>query len=99
MPVKLRAAKERRPAFPAEALTLFVELERKRAQAFTDDTREPARMLGLVSEWWTGNHVNDRSAEPSRPPSYVAHHDWHRCREVRKALLEVVKGAVGGRAA
>jgi hypothetical protein len=29
-------------------------------------------MLGLVSEWWTGNHVNDRSDEPCRPPSCVA---------------------------
>jgi hypothetical protein len=77
-------------------LELFADLERKRAQAFSDDTRALARMLGLVSEWWTGNHVNDRSAESHHPPGCVARDDWFRCRRVREALLVAareIKGA------
>jgi hypothetical protein len=68
MPAKLRTAKGRHPTFSAEALALFVELERKRTRAFSDGSRELARMLGLTSEWWTGNHLNDRSAGPCHPP-------------------------------
>jgi hypothetical protein len=95
MPVKLRAAKGRRPSFSGEVLALFVELERKRTQAFTDGSRELARRLGLTAEWWTGNHVNDRSAEPCHPPSCVAHQDWFRCRGVRNELLAAVRKRPG----
>lgn len=91
MPVKLRAAKERHPSFSTEVLALFTELERmrQRGQKFEDRAHELARLLGLVPEWWTGNHVNDRSAEPYHPPGsgYVARADWFRCRETRIALL------------
>jgi hypothetical protein len=71
-----------------EALSLFVTLERmdRRSEAFEQGTYELARVLGLVPEWWTGNHVNDRSEEPCHQPGYVSHEDWHRCREVRNAL-------------
>jgi hypothetical protein len=57
------------------------------SEEFREASHELARMLGLVDEWWTVNHVNDRSAGPCHPPGYVANDDWHRCREVRKALL------------
>jgi hypothetical protein len=58
VPVKLRAAKERRPNFSAEALALFVELERvpprrRDRQDFRDKTHELARLLGLVDELWS----------------------------------------------
>ena len=93
MPVKLRAAKERRPRFSAEALALFVELERvpprrRHRQDFRDKTHELARLLGLVDEWWGGNCVTDRSRAPCHPRWCVAHHDWFRVRGVREALLE-----------
>ena len=89
MPAKLRTAKGRQPVFSAEAIALFVELERnpRRGRPFTDGSRELARMLGLVSEWWTGNCVNDRRPKPLHPPGYAAHQDWFRCRQVREALL------------
>jgi hypothetical protein len=75
------------------ALAFFLELERdpKRAKPFTDDTRRLARMLGLTSEWWTGNHVNDRRDKPVHPEGYVAHVDWLHCRAVRKVLLEAAE--------
>jgi hypothetical protein len=91
MPAKLRTAKGRQPSFTPEALALFVELERKRTRAFSDGSRELARMLGLTSEWWTGNHVNDRSAEPCHPPGYIAHADWFRCRQMRDEILAVLR--------
>jgi hypothetical protein len=93
MPVKERIAKVRRPSFTPEAVALFVRLESlwPRDLAFKQSSRELARMLGLVSEWWTGNHVNDRSDGPCHPPEYIAHSDWHTCREVREALLAAVE--------
>jgi hypothetical protein len=92
MPVKLRVAKERRPLFSAEALVLFVELERmprhsRDSQEFKDKSKRLAGLLGLTSEWWTINHVHDRSRAPRHPPWCVAYTDWHRVRRVREALL------------
>jgi len=52
-----------------------------------------ARMLNLVSEWWTCNSVLDDSAAPCWPPHLVAFHDWHRVREVRKMLLKMARKA------
>ena len=73
-------------------LALFAEIERmpQRGQQFKDRSRELARLLGLTSEWWTGNSVNDRSAEPCHPEGHVAREDWFRCRDVRDALLVAV---------
>jgi hypothetical protein len=92
MPVKDRVAKVRRPSFAPEAVALFIRLESlsPRRQAFKQGSRELACMLGLTAEWWTCNHVNDRSEGPCHSPEYIAHSDWHRCREVRNALLEAV---------
>jgi hypothetical protein len=94
MPVKARAAKDRRPSFSAEALALFVELERtpKGSQRFKDGSRDLARMLGLIDEWWSGQHVSDRSREPCHPPWCVAFDDWHTCRDVRRQLLAAARG-------
>jgi hypothetical protein len=92
VPVKRRVAKGRHPQFSAEVLALFLKLERKGGHAFTDGTRELARLLGLIPEWWTGNHVNDRGPHPCRPPSYIANADFERCRAVREALLAAVAG-------
>jgi hypothetical protein len=90
MPVKARIAKRRRPSINREAVALFVRLEGMTPQCGRDFERgshQLARELGLVPEWWTGNHVNDRSRGPCHPPHCVAHGDWHTCREVREALL------------
>ena len=72
-----------------EALALFIELERdpRRAKPFSDDTRRLARLLGLVDEWWRGQHVNDRRDKPIHPKGYCAHDDFYRCRAVREVLL------------
>jgi len=80
------------PAFTAEALQLFAELEhtprrRRGNQAFEDKAHELARMLNLVPEWWTGNSVLDDSSEPVHPEDYVSREDWFRVRAVREALL------------
>jgi hypothetical protein len=92
MPAKLRVAKDRRPSFSPEALSLFLELEgmSQHSRAFKDGSRRLARLLNLVDEWWTGQHVNDRSAEPCHSPEYIAHEYWYRCRAVRAALLAAV---------
>jgi hypothetical protein len=84
--------------FSNQALTLFVELERmprrnRNAQLFKDKERKLARMLNLVSEWWTCNSVLDDSDAPCWPPHLVAHQDWHKVRAVREALLERAKAA------
>jgi hypothetical protein len=96
MPAKLRVAKDRRPSFSPEALSLFLELEGmpQHSRAFKDGSRQLAQHLNLVDEWWTGQHVNDRSAEPCHPPEYIAHENWHRCRAVRVALLAAVAPSV-----
>jgi hypothetical protein len=87
MPVKQRVAKERRPAFSAEIIELFVKLEHtsRRSQAFKNGSKELARLLGLSTEWWMMQHVNDRAGAP--PPWLAAHAAWQRCRAVREQLL------------
>jgi hypothetical protein len=90
--------------FSPEVLTLFVRLERmsQSSRKFKDGSRELAHMLGLVDEWWTCQHVNDRSSEPCHPPGYIAYDDWFTCREYRTALLAAaspgprVTGLLGG---
>jgi hypothetical protein len=93
MPVKARAAKDRRPSFSAEALELFAELERtsQRSRRFKDGSRELARLLGLVEQWWAGQHVHNRSSEPCHPEGHFAHDAWFRCRAVRVALLAATR--------
>jgi hypothetical protein len=78
--------------FNPQAIALFLELEHmpQSKQKFRDKSHELARLLGLVSEWWTCQHVNDRSERPCHPPGYIAHKDWHKCRQVRRALLAAV---------
>ena len=94
MPAKLRAVKDRRPSFSAEALALFAELERTRGgKAFSDGARQLARLLNLTSEFWTGNTPCDRSKAPNYPPHCQASTDWHTCRAVRRQLLAALEQA------
>jgi hypothetical protein len=88
VPVKVRAAKDRRPQFSRETLELFLELEAspQNCQRFKDGSRRLAHLLGLTSQWWTMNHVHRRDARPCHPPHMIAHRDWHTCREMRLAL-------------
>jgi len=86
----------RQPLISNEALALFVELERtprrqRDSKAFKDGEHQLARMLGLVSEYWTMNSVLDRVEQPPWPPHLVAFGDWHRCRGIREQLLEACK--------
>jgi hypothetical protein len=89
VPVKQRTAKARRPVFAPEVIALFVELERlpRQSPRFEEGSRALAEKLGLMDEWFTMQHVNDRSAGPCHPPWLVAHGDWFRCRRVREQLL------------
>jgi hypothetical protein len=60
------------------------------SRRFSDPrTKRLAQLLGLTSEFWTCNFVND-IAGPCHPPDggYQANKDWAACREVRKQLLE-----------
>src|SRR5438876_88868 len=92
MPVKFRAAKERRAQFSAEVLALFTRLEttpgRKRnSDAFRDAERELMYALNLGDEFWAMQSPLDRSREPCRRPEYFATTAWHTCREIRERLL------------
>ena len=97
MPTNRRPiSRPHRPSFSPEALALFAELERvparaRHSQDFKDKSHELARRLHLVDEFWGGNDVTDRSTEPCWPPWCVSHGDWHRCRAIRRALLQTVK--------
>ena len=95
MPAKTRVAKTRRRSFSPEAIALFLELERmsRRNKTFRDKTHELARMLGLVYEWWNGNHVNDRADGPCHPPGYAAFDNFFRVRAVREELLAAAGGS------
>jgi hypothetical protein len=100
MPVKLRAAKERRPSFSPAALELFTALERvpahrRHSRRFKDQEHELARRLHLVDEWWTCNSVTDKSFGPCHPEGCIARQDWFRCRAIRLALLQTVKESSG----
>ena len=88
----------RRSGLSAEALALFVELDaipyRRRHENLELRAKECAlhEMLGLWSEWRCSCcSVLDRDCAPCWPPHMPAHHDWHRVRAVRLALLEATK--------
>jgi hypothetical protein len=87
-----------RPSFSPEAIRLFAELEtaparHRQRREFRDREHQLARLLGLTSEFWTGNSVLDRSKAPCHPEGYITNDDWRTCRSVRKALLQVTKAA------
>jgi hypothetical protein len=93
MPVKLRAAKDRRPEISPEALALFVELEstpkrQRREPDWRSKSKQLARMLGLTIEWWSMNHVHDTGG-PCGPE--LAREAWKTCREVRVRLLAAAR--------
>ena len=72
---KPRSRTWRQARITPEALALFIELEclPQDSEAFKEGSRRLARMLGLISEWWTCNHVHDRSRKPCHPVGYIAH--------------------------
>jgi hypothetical protein len=92
MPVARRIPIDRqfRP-FSPEVIDLFLALERVKPSRRYQDPRSKqlAKLLGLISEFWTVNHVNDVSPPPGRA---AAREPWIRCREVRTQLLEAVHG-------
>jgi hypothetical protein len=78
----------RSAGFSPEALDLFRALEKvKPSRRFKDPrTQRLAELLGLTSEFWTVNYVND-VAPPCHPPHYQANVDWATCRALREQLL------------
>src|SRR5262249_48051832 len=91
MPVKQREAKERRPQFSVEVLTLFAKLEatpprRRRTQEFKAGVKRVITLPNLTDELWTMNSVLEPGPCYTAPP-YVAFDHWHTCRRVRQELL------------
>ena len=90
-------SRARKPVIDDATLTLFVKLEGIRRgdyveQRGDDDLGrqdcELARRLDLWREWRCSiTSVLDDSSEPCHSKGYVAHDDWHTCREVRERLL------------
>jgi hypothetical protein len=78
-----------KPQISPDALARFLELEHmpRGHRNFKDKSHELARLLDLVSEWWTCNDVNDCSPAPCHPPGHIARDDWFWCRRIRRALL------------
>jgi hypothetical protein len=74
-----------------EAVELFAHLDQLGGDpAFTDGARQLARVLGLMSEFWTGNTPLDKSRVPCHPEGRVAFDAWHTCRRKREQLLAAV---------
>jgi hypothetical protein len=95
-------SRERNIPITDEVLALFAELDsapaaRRRSQEFRAKAKEHelARMLDITAEWWTCNSVLNTSVEPCHPRGHVANDDWHRCREVRLALLAALAAEAG----
>jgi hypothetical protein len=106
MPAKLRHAKERRPAFSTEAVSLFCQLEavlprHRDSDEFLESDRKLAEMLSLGDEWiCSGASVTNRTPPSLWPrPSKPAYADWVKVRATREALLEAAGRVVTGSAA
>jgi hypothetical protein len=84
--------------FSRELIALFVELEntpvRQRGQEWQAGSKRLAGWLGLTSEWWSTNHVNDRMARPCWPRGHYAYSAFYRCRAVRRRLIEEATAAL-----
>lgn len=103
MPVKLRIAKQRRPAFSDEALLLFRQLESVPPSLRKDNPEFRAADLALhdaigleFERRCIMCSVLDRGVAPPWPPDMPSHHAWHRVHAVRRALLEAVKESRAG---
>jgi hypothetical protein len=83
----------RRRRFQPNGVALFARLDAipRERKAYSDGSRQLAGLLGLESEWLTGNSPLDRSRRPHRQPGCCAYTDWHTCRAVREELLEAVQ--------
>jgi hypothetical protein len=80
-------------AYDEDVVREFVRLDhmRRGCADFKRGERALMRRLGLVDEFWSMNSPLDRSAGPCHPEGYVANDHWHRCREVRRALLAAAR--------
>jgi hypothetical protein len=95
VPVKAREAKERRPVFTDEVLSLFRELERvpKRRRwqpKWRTKSKRLAALLGLSIEFWTMNTVNDTGG-PCGPEGGASREAWQACRQMRVRLLAAAR--------
>ena len=85
--------------FPAEALSLFAELDkvpmrRRDTDEFKRRDRELHRLLDLGHEWFCCSaSVLDRDKAPCYPEGMPARDAWFKVRAVRDLLLEAVKEA------
>jgi hypothetical protein len=97
MPVKQRAAKDRRPFFSSEAVELFAELERTPGghRPYTEKSRQLAGLLGLVDAWLKSCHVNDKSRSSGYPPGHLTDIAFWKVRAVRRQLLAVCAQRAG----
>jgi hypothetical protein len=82
--------------FSPELVALFIELEavparQRDRQEWQAESKRLAGLLGLSSEWWSTNHVNDRMARPCWPREHYAYNAFYRCRVVGQALLEATE--------
>ena len=93
MPIKQRAAKDRRPVFTAEAVALFLEIERTLGghMPYTEASRRLAELLELSAEWCASCHINDRSSRSHYPAGHLTDIAFWKVREVRQALLAVCR--------
>jgi hypothetical protein len=90
-PLSERHEQQAAQPFSAEAVELFLELERSPNgnQPYSEASWRLAEMLGLTNEWWASYHVNDRSRRPSHPPGFVGYDAFWKCLAFRNALLRV----------
>jgi hypothetical protein len=102
MPAKLREAKERRPTFSPEVLSLFAELENtftpprhwRKKQEFARKSQHLASQLGLSDAWWMGLRV-EKIHEQQRPREGLAAYEWWpTVRRVRRELLAALEQRV-----
>jgi hypothetical protein len=85
----------RRASISAEALALFVELERaskrqRRKPEWRSKSKRLAGLLNLSIEFWTGNGVND-AGPPVGPAGGAALEAWKACRQMRVRLLAAAR--------
>jgi hypothetical protein len=97
MPAKLREAKERRPTFSPEVLSLFAELENtplprhwRKRQEYTRKSQRLAGLLSLSDAWWMGLRVE--KINDQRPREGLAAYEWwptvRRVRQELRTALE-----------
>jgi hypothetical protein len=82
-------------AYSHEAVLLFADLERvppsRRDRAWSERSRELARLIGLTWPWWRMINVNQKEAPPV-PDHYVAAIEWRdEVLPARRVLLDMAR--------